>query len=48
MITILYLGMTPLHYSALNGHVTVVKYLVDHGADINVQTINGEYRVYQS
>ena len=48
MITILYLGMTPLHYSARNGHVAVVKYLVDHGANVNIQDDEGEYRVYQS
>ena len=47
-MTILYLGWTPLHYSAQYGHVAVVKYLVDHGADVNIKNINGEYRVYQS
>ena len=44
----MYLGMTPLHYSADNGHVAVVKYLVDHGADVNIKDGGGEYRVYQS
>ena len=43
----MYLGMTPLHYSAQNGHVAVVKHLVDHGADVNICSY-GEYRVYQS
>ena len=47
-MTILYLGMTPLHYSAKNGHVAVVKYLVDHGAHFNTKDGGGEYRVYQS
>ena len=46
--TILYLGNTPLHYSADNGHVAVVKYLVDHGAHVNIKDKLGEYRVYQS
>ena len=40
--------MTPLHWSAVYGHVAIVKYLVDHGAHVNIQTRNGEYRVYQS
>ena len=39
-MTILYLGRTPLHYSAENGHVDVVKYLVDHGADMNIQAVS--------
>ena len=45
-MTILYLGRTPLHWSAENGHVAVVKYLVDHGADVNIQDEDGEYRVF--
>ena len=44
-MTILYLGSTPLHWSAGYGHVDVVKYFVDHGADLNMKDINGEYRV---
>ena len=47
-MTILYLENTPLHYSAQYGHVAVVKYLVDHGADVNIKKGDGEYRVYQS
>ena len=47
-MTILYLGRTPLHYSADMGHVTIVKYLVDHGANVNILDKDGEYRVYQS
>ena len=47
-MTILYLGWTPLHYSAKNGHVAVIKYLVDHGAHVNIKDEDGEYRVYQS
>ena len=47
-MTILYLGLTPLHHSALHGHIAVVKYLVDHGADVNIKDSWGEYRVYQS
>lgn len=26
---------SPLHYNALNGHLRVAKYLVDHGAEID-------------
>ena len=29
------LGATPLHHAAFGGHRTVVKLLVEHGADIN-------------
>ena len=44
-MTILYLGMTALHYSAANGHVAIVKYLADHGAHVNSQDNGGENRV---
>ena len=43
MKTILCLGRTTLHWSAEFGHIDVVKYLVDHGADINIRIENGEY-----
>ena len=48
IMTILHLGMTPLHYSAEYGHVAVVKYLVGTASDVNIKDRNGEYRVYQS
>ena len=48
MMTILYLGWSPLHCSAENGHVAIIKYLVDHDAEVNIQAEDGEYRVYQS
>ena len=48
MVTTLYLGWTPQHLSAQNGHVAVVKYLVDRGAEVNIKDGLGEYRVYQS
>ena len=48
-MTILYLGETPLHCSARYGHVAVIKYLVDHGAVVNIKDRwSGEYRAYQS
>ena len=29
---------TPLHWAAKMGHLTVVEYLINHGADINAKT----------
>jgi len=29
---------TPLHLSAYNGHIDVVKYLINHGAEIIAKT----------
>jgi len=29
---------SPLHYSAYNGHLSVVEYLIKNGADINAKT----------
>ena len=47
MMTILYLGGTPLHISAGRGYGAIVKELLDNGADINSEDSDGEYRVYQ-
>ena len=33
--------MTPLHISAMEGHVDVLEYLLDHRADINIQDDEG-------
>ena len=33
--------MTPLHLAAENGHAQVEVYLIDQGADINIQADNG-------
>ena len=31
-------GRTALHYAAKNGHIEIVKYLIDeHGVDVNIQ-----------
>ena len=32
--------MTPLHLAARRGHVDIVRYLVDKGADINIKDEN--------
>ena len=33
--------MTPLHLAAESGRVKILRYLVDQGADINIQDDNG-------
>ena len=33
--------MTPLHLAAESGHIKIVDYLYDQGADINIQADNG-------
>jgi len=35
--------MTPLHYAAENGHLSVVEYLVKNKADINAKNANVEF-----
>jgi ankyrin repeat protein len=34
-------GETLLHYAALSGHLNVVKFLLEHGVDPNVQGVEG-------
>ena len=36
------LGESPLHYSASSGEVEIMKYLLEHGADVNQKTNEGE------
>jgi len=35
--------MTPLHYAAQNGHLSVVEFLVNQKADINAKDTNVEF-----
>ena len=44
----LYLGDTPLLDSSRDGYFDIVKYLVDFGADVNVQDARGMFIVFQS
>ena len=37
MIVILQNGLTPLHWSSMNGYVDIVNALLSHGADICVK-----------
>jgi len=36
-------GLTPLHYTAHMGHLSVVEYLVNQKADINAKDYNVEF-----
>jgi ankyrin repeat protein len=35
-------GFTPLMWAAMKGHFPVVKYLIDNGADVNSETVDGD------
>jgi len=35
--------LTPLHWAAQEGHLCVVEYLINHGADINDNSIDVEF-----
>ena len=39
---------TPLYKACLNGNIHLVKYLVEHGADVNKENKNGETPLYIS
>jgi len=34
---------TPLHFASNNGHLSVVEYLIAHGADINAKDKSDEF-----
>ncbi|OUM56733.1 hypothetical protein PIROE2DRAFT_49272, partial [Piromyces sp. E2] len=34
------LGNTPLHHACKNNNKTIVRYLIEHGADINIKNYN--------
>ena len=36
-------GWTPLHWSSYNGHLNVVKYLIEHGADWFIKNDDNKY-----
>jgi ankyrin repeat protein len=36
-------GRTALHLAAMNGHLEIVKLLLEHGADVNAKTEGGFY-----
>ena len=38
----IYLGYTSLMYASKYGHLDVVRFLVDSGADVHVKDINGK------
>jgi len=35
-------GLTPLHVAAFMGHMSILLYLIQHGAGINTTTVRGE------
>ena len=38
---------TPLHYAAENGHLSVVEYLVNHKADVNLKDNDVEFSKFK-
>jgi len=44
--TEVYYGVKALHFASMNGHVEVVRYLLDQGADINANGCNGQTPLY--
>ena len=41
-------GWTPLHYAATEGHIDLMQWLLDLGADVNVQTRAGVTPLYMA
>ena len=35
-------GFTPLHFASGKGHIEIVEFLLNHGADIELEILNGE------
>ncbi|CAG8591393.1 5658_t:CDS:2, partial [Scutellospora calospora] len=42
------LGNTPLHWSALNGHIEVVTLLISNGADVKIKNKAGRTAMYEA
>ena len=38
---------TPLHFASENGHLSVVEYLLDHGADIDAQDEKNHFHILE-
>ncbi len=41
----IFIGWTPLMFAAKYGHLSIVEFLVTHGADLNVKNIVGKFLI---